>query len=95
MIHDLGLGVAQKNDASQAEELEPYFDFAITESCFKDEWCSDMLPFTNNNKAVLACEYTYTPAEFQAGPCSSATYSNFSFLLKDIELDALPFTQCA
>lgn len=56
--HQRGLSIGQKNGADMAKELEPYFDWAMTEGCFSSQWCLDMLPYTRNGKSVFAAEYT-------------------------------------
>jgi len=56
--HARGLAVGLKNDPQQARELEPSFDFAISESCFAGGWCGLWQPFTVAGKPVLAIEYT-------------------------------------
>src|SRR5690606_28687721 len=33
-VHKRGMAVALKNDPDQAAELEPYFDFVVSEQCF-------------------------------------------------------------
>ena len=58
--HKRGLAIALKNDPDQARQLQPYFDFAITEDCFDQGWCYKMRPFISSEKAVLATEYTDT-----------------------------------
>ena len=51
-----------KNDPDQVRDLVELYDFAITEDCFEGSWCGEMSPFVDQNKAVLAAEYTDTGA---------------------------------
>jgi len=55
--HKLGLSIGLKNDLDQIAELEPYFDFALNESCHKYDECSELKIFIDHNKAVLNAEY--------------------------------------
>ncbi|MDT7945018.1 MULTISPECIES: endo alpha-1,4 polygalactosaminidase [unclassified Synechococcus] len=71
--HRRGLAVSLKNDPEQAAALEPYFDFAVSESCFAEGWCDLWQPFTKAGKPVLAIEYTdaFTETEFLQQVCSA------------------------
>lgn len=57
LAHEHGLMVALKNDTGQAQQLQPYFDFAINESCQYYNECSQLQVFVNNGKPVLNIEY--------------------------------------
>ena len=52
--HIRGLAIGLKNDPDQAAELEPFFDWALTEECFQQGWCEELLPFLQAGKAVFA-----------------------------------------
>lgn len=85
--HAHGLSIGLKNDADQAADLLPYFDWALTEDCFDQGWCDQVKPFVAAGKAVFAAEYTdtgLTPADF----CPQANQMNFNAILKHRELDA-------
>ena len=56
-------------------------DFAITEDCLDQNWCHKMSPFIDQNKAVLAAEYTDTGARL-ARFCPRAEAPNFDAILK-------------
>ena len=58
--HERGLSIGLKNDPEQAVALVSYFDWALTEDCFAEDWCDKMSPFMTSGKAVLAAEYTDT-----------------------------------
>jgi Glycoside-hydrolase family GH114 len=64
-----------------------YFDWALTEDCFAESWCEDMLPFIQAGKAVFAAEYTDTGARLE-DICLQARQLGFSAILKKRELDA-------
>lgn len=85
--HARGLSIAMKNDPAQVAALVDYFDFAITEDCFDQNWCSRMSPFIDQNKAVLAAEYTDTGAT-RARFCPKARTLNFDAMLKKRNLGA-------
>jgi hypothetical protein len=85
--HARGLAIALKNDADQAADLLPDFDFALLEDCFAQDWCELLLPFLHAGKPVLDAEYTdtgITPDEF----CPRAKALGVTAILKHRELDA-------
>lgn len=85
--HLRGLSIGLKNDEDQARDLLPYFDWALTESCFDQGWCKELLPFIAAGKPVFAAEYTdsgITTDDF----CPQAMAWNFSAILKNRDLDA-------
>jgi hypothetical protein len=88
--HARGLSIGLKNDADQATDLLTYFDWAMTEDCYADEWCDDIAPFVGAGKAVFAAEYTdmLTTNEFFNDFCPYAETMNLSAILKDRDLDA-------
>lgn len=81
MAHQKGLAIALKNDLLQVEDLEPFFDMAINESCFDFNECAFLQPFVDNNKPVLAIEYQDNDAL-----CDVAGDMGFSLLIKDVLL---------
>ncbi len=83
--HARGLSIGQKNSPDLISELLPYVDWALTESCYTDGWCEQMLPFIENNKAVLMAEYADTGVTLDQF-CPSARTWNFSPILKNLEL---------
>jgi hypothetical protein len=85
--HARGLSIGLKNVPEQAQRLEPYFDWALTEDCFAEGWCEAMLPFILAGKAVLAAEYTDTGVDWERA-CAEAARLGISVILKDRELGA-------
>ena len=85
--HARGLSIGLKNDPDQVAELLPYFDWALTEDCFAEGWCEEMLPFIQMGKPVFAAEYTDTGGSIEQ-LCQEAEPLNFSLILKDRELGA-------
>ncbi len=85
--HKRGLLIGLKNDSEQVHDLLPYFDFAITEDCFQQGWCSDMTPFIYSDKPVFASEYTDTGMTTDKF-CPQAKQLQFSGILKNRKLDA-------
>lgn len=87
--HSRGLSVGLKNDLDQVVALLPNFDWALSEQCNQYDECSDLTPFVTANKAVFGTEYSGSPATF----CPKMVADEFSWLLKDLNLDAT-VTQC-
>jgi hypothetical protein len=79
--HARGLAIGLKNAPDQAEDLVGLYDFAITEDCFYYDWCEEMLPFIETNKAVFAAEYTDMDIDFES-ICQLAEELQISVILK-------------
>jgi endo-alpha-1,4-polygalactosaminidase (GH114 family) len=88
--HARGLSIGLKNDGDQAEDLEPHFDWAMTEDCLAEDWCEEMTPFIEAGKAVFAAEYTdqMDVEEFLNDACPRARAMNITPILKNRDLDA-------
>lgn len=85
--HARGLAIGIKNAPSQVNALVDVFDFAITEDCFDQGWCEQMVPFITAGKPVFAAEYTDTGVNFQAA-CEKAQKLNFGLIQKNRILTA-------
>ncbi len=85
--HARGLSIGLKNDPEQAADLLPYFDWALTEDCFAEGWCEELLPFAQSGKPVFAAEYTDTGVSLEE-VCPQAGQLQFSLILKNRDLDA-------
>ena len=85
--HMRGLSIGLKNDSDQVAELQPYFDWALTEDCFAEDWCEQFFPFIEAGKPVFAAEYTDTGITLDA-ICPQAEELQFSLILKNRDLDA-------
>jgi endo-alpha-1,4-polygalactosaminidase (GH114 family) len=87
--HARGLSIGLKNDDEQVEDLLSYFDWAMTEDCFVDDFCQEMEPFIAAGKAVFAAEYTdqMSKKEFLTEVCPEAEGRSFSAILKNRDLD--------
>jgi endo-alpha-1,4-polygalactosaminidase (GH114 family) len=85
--HARGLSIGLKNDPEQVADLLPHFDWALTEDCFAEGWCEEMLPFIEAGKPVFAAEYTDTGMTTDQF-CPQAREMNFSAILKNRDLDA-------
>lgn len=57
VAHANGLLVGLKNDTEQIAALQPTFDFAVNEQCFKYNECETERAFTRAGKSVLNIEY--------------------------------------
>ena len=88
--HARGLSIGMKNNEDQVEDLLPYFDWMIAESCFTGEWCQDLIPFVDAGKPVLAIEYTDEIGyeDFYTIICPPAADLGFHTILKNRNLDA-------
>ncbi len=88
--HARGLSIGLKNNSEQVSGLLPYFDWALTEDCFAQGWCSQLAPFVAAGKAVFAAEYTdeMTLDQFLNQVCPQANTMNFNAILKNRDLDA-------
>jgi hypothetical protein len=88
--HARGLSIGLKNDGDQVNDLLSYFDWALTEDCFADDWCTQMSPFITAGKAVFTAEYTdqMTSDHFLNQICPQAQTMSFSAILKNRDLDA-------
>ena len=85
--HVRGLSIGLKNDSDQIADLLPSFDWTVTEDCFAQGWCDQVIPFITAGKAVFAIEYTdagMTTDQF----CPQANAMNFNAILKHRNLDA-------
>jgi hypothetical protein len=85
MAHRRGLAVALKNDTDQVKVLQPDFDFAVVEECFRHKECGMYSPFVDAGKAVLATEYSTNKMETE---CTSARKLRFSLIFKNLALGA-------
>lgn len=88
--HRRGLAVALKNDVEQAAVLEPYFDFAINESCHRYRECAWLMPFVAADKPVFNAEYEKKyvhSARARAALCQQARARRFRTLVLPVALD--------
>ena len=83
--HARGLSIGLKNDPDQVADLLDHFDWALTEDCFAEGWCHQLLPFLAAGKSVFAAEYTDTGMTLDQ-LCSEANAKNFNAILKHREL---------
>lgn len=81
--HQNSLSIGLKNDLEQVEQLLPFFDWALNESCFTYDECHLLLPFVEADKPVFVIEYNLSPEEF----CFQANAMNFDAMQKRLELD--------
>ncbi len=88
--HARGLTIGLKNVNEFAAQLEPSFDWALTEGCFEQGWCNDLKLFTDKGKPVFMTEYTdaITLEQFKKEACLLAKTLKFSAILKNRNLDA-------
>jgi hypothetical protein len=84
LAHGLGLAIGLKNDVEQVGALQPYFDFAVNESCATYSECATLRPFISAGKAVFHVEYGLRTARF----CATTKALGFSSMRKRQVLDA-------
>jgi hypothetical protein len=82
--HARGLSIGLKNNLLQIRQLEPYYDWAMNESCNQYNECDYMTPFVDAGKAVFGIEYKGDMGQF----CSVTNGLNFDFLKKSVNLNA-------
>jgi Glycoside-hydrolase family GH114 len=93
LAHRVGFSVALKNDLSQADALQPYFDFAINEQCWQYSECDPLRAWpATYGKAVFNVEYGRHSAS--ACPKSNAPRWNFNSIGKTAELFDVPYRPC-
>lgn len=85
--HARDLSIGLKNDPEQVGDLLADFDWALSEDCFDQGWCEQILPFVQSGKAVFAAEYTDTGVRLE-DICAQAGALRFSVILKHRSLDA-------
>lgn len=85
LAHKMDLAIGQKNLGHLSEKLAADFDFAITESCFQDQWCSQMKPYLRRGKPVFDAEYTDRPINWK-NACATARQLGLSMILKARDL---------
>ena len=85
IAHGMGLRIGQKNLPDHTDDLIKAMDFVITEDCFEDGWCDEVLPYIKAQKPVFAAEYTDTDVDFKKA-CAYAKRHQISMILKDRDL---------
>lgn len=83
--HMMGLEIGQKNAPALTDDLVRTMDFIITESCFQDAWCAQVLPYVRFGKPVFDAEYTDRDIDFITA-CRRAKKMGVSVILKDRDL---------
>ena len=93
LAHQMGFAVGLKNDLSQADTLQPYFDFAINEQCFQYDECAGFQQWPSQyGKAVFNVEYDEPSGHF-CPKANSAAY-DFNSIGKTDDLFDLPYRPC-
>ena len=93
LAHRMGFSVGLKNDLSQADTLQPYFDFAINEQCWQYSECGHLRSWPSTyGKAVFNVEYGKKARTFC--PEANADRWNFNSIGKNAELFDEPYRPC-
>ncbi|CAM9708687.1 unnamed protein product, partial [Ascophyllum nodosum] len=83
--HARNLSVGLRNDWPQVEELEPSFDWALSEDClFRGECDGYQANFVAAEKAVFDAEYF----QFDLSFCGNVTALGLGVIIKDLSLDS-------
>jgi len=85
--HARGLNIGQKNASELAAQLQPSFDWVLTEDCYDQAWCADVSVYVEHDKPVFMSEYTDTGVDFGAA-CKWGVPKKYSPILKGRDLDA-------
>ncbi len=91
LAHERGLPLALKNTLALTGKLEPYFDWALNESCFRYEECKRLEPFLKAGKAVWGVSYVNRRgkgARRAVQVCPRAERAGFLWQIKTRDLDA-------
>lgn len=91
LAHRDHLAVGLKNDVAQVATLEPFFDFALDESCVRYAECAGLSRFRHAGKAVYDVEYGVAPATF----CAQAAAAGVTAIAKALSLTARPWSSCS
>jgi hypothetical protein len=83
--HGQGMQIGQKNVPELTSDLVGVMDFVITESCFADNWCGDILAYVKAGKPVFNAEYKEQSPDF-ASACAYGAKNRISMILKDLGL---------
>lgn len=83
--HSLGLSIGLHGDADQVSDLDDYYDFAVTESCYANKECEKFLPFIEEGKAVFNIEYN-TSSKDKVQICEYANEMDLSIDIKSLQL---------
>lgn len=87
IAHSKGLEIGQKNVPELTDQLVGMMDFIISESCYQDKWCEDILPYIKAGKPIFDAEYNDREIDFEAA-CAYAKKQKISMILKDRDLSA-------
>lgn len=81
MAHSMGLSVGLKGNNTEAVELEPLYDWALSEQCFQYGECTFFRDgFVAKNKAVFTVEYDVSPN------CTQANAWHLNSSRRDLDL---------
>ncbi|MGC9221111.1 MAG: endo alpha-1,4 polygalactosaminidase [Solirubrobacteraceae bacterium] len=89
-IHALGMAVFEKNDLSQAHQLEPYFDGVIDEQCNQYQECGLLRPYLKAGKPVLNIEYHLPTSRF----CAADNAAGMMGARLNVALNGARFEPC-
>jgi hypothetical protein len=85
LAHSMGLKIGQKNVPELTYQLVGTLDFVVTEGCYADGWCDQVLPYIAAGKPVYAAEYLGSGVDWVAA-CAYARSHGISMILQDANL---------
>lgn len=81
LVHKYNMSVGLKGNNGEAVLLEPFHDWALSEQCFEQGECKNLVDsFIKNDKAVFDIEYAATP------DCRYANANHINAAKRDLEL---------
>lgn len=80
--HNRGMSITLKNDVDQITALEPFYDYALNEECYRYSECDGYTAFSSKGKAVLIT--VYRTADMS---CANATANGWALMRKNLDLD--------
>jgi len=86
--HALGLTADEKGDNDQVKDLSKVFDFAVTEECWKQNWCNEFAMYPARKALVIDVEYGLPPATFTSNACANTARYGENAILKHLNLNA-------
>ncbi len=86
MAHGMGLDIGQKNAGALTKALVDVMDFAVTENCLTDGWCTQMGAYRIAGKGVFAAEYDVSRSD-QPRFCAVETHLGLSLIFADGDLN--------
>jgi len=89
-VHALGMTVFEKNDLTQARQLEPYFDGVIDEQCNQYSECGMLRLYLRAGEPVINIEYSLPASRF----CAADNAAGIMGARLNLALNGARFAPC-